>query len=64
MADLEASCRIGVDMFNHHKDETNILVVIGDKGYNTEFRRLCLGESDGKKQLPFVGIPTVAGASL
>lgn len=29
--------RIGVDMFNHHKDETNVLVVIGDKGYNTEF---------------------------
>lgn len=29
--------RIGVDMFEKYKDESNILVVVGDKGYNSEW---------------------------
>lgn len=29
--------RIGAEMFNKYQDETNILVVIGDKGFNSEW---------------------------
>lgn len=29
--------RIGVDMFNKCPDETNLLVVVGDKGFNSEW---------------------------
>lgn len=53
--------RIGVDMFNHHKDETNILVVIGDKGYNTEFADSALVNRMVKNNCRLLGFQLYGG---
>ena len=56
--------RIGVDMFDHYKDETNVLVVIGDKGYNTEFADSALVNRMVKNNCRLLGLSDCTGASL